>query len=106
MKTPVNQIVQEYKLALEGILGGELLDVRLYGSQSRMDAHAASDIDVLLIMKHPFDYGALINRTSEATAAISLEHNVILSRVFATKADYEDRQLPFFMNARRESVAV
>ena len=106
METSVIQIVQEYKAALEAILREELLDVRLYGSQARGKAGEGSDIDVLCIMKNPFDYGSLINRTSETTATISLKHNVILSRVFVTKADYETRQLPFFMNIRRESVAV
>lgn len=106
LKTDALEIAREYKTAIAALLGDDLLDVFLYGSQARGDADEGSDIDVLCLMKGSFDYGALIKRTSEITAAISLNHDVIISRVFATKTDFERRQLPFFMNVRKDRVAV
>ena len=43
---------------------------------------------------------------SEITAAISLQHEVVLSRSFVTLKDYESQRTPFLMNVRREQVAM
>lgn len=108
MPTPqrLRQILGEYKQALAGVLGEDLHAVILYGSQARGDAEEGSDIDVLCVMKSPFDYGELIVRTSGVSAAISLRHDVVISTAFVALAHYERRKTPFLMNVRREGVAV
>jgi uncharacterized protein len=102
----LRQILIEYRERLRDVLGDDLDSVILYGSQSRGDATEASDIDVLCIMKRPFDYGELILRTGEVSAAISLHYDVVISTAFVTRADYENRHTPFLMNVRREAVPV
>lgn len=56
LQSRLRQIVIEYRERLREVLGDDLDLVVLYGSQSRGDATEASDIDVLCIMKRPFDY--------------------------------------------------
>lgn len=85
-------------------LGEQLHSVLLYGSQARGEPMDGSDIDVLIIMNEPFDYGEMLDRTSAATAEISLEYDVVISRVLFTREDYESKQTPFLMNVRREAV--
>lgn len=41
----------------------------LYGSYARGDQSLGSDIDVLVVLDRVSDYGAEINRTSEAIAS-------------------------------------
>lgn len=106
MNRPVIEAVREYKKGLRAVLGDNLLDVFIFGSHARGEATAGSDIDVLCIMSAPFNYGGLISATSELTAALSLKHDVILSRVFVTKTDFDSRQLPFYMNVRKDHVAL
>jgi len=46
----------------------------------------------------------MIKKTSEVTSRLSLAYDVTLSRVFATETDYARRNLPFFMNVRKEGI--
>jgi predicted nucleotidyltransferase len=59
----LRQILKEYRTALKELLGDDLDSIVLFGSQARGDAVEGSDIDVLCIMKRPFDYGELILKT-------------------------------------------
>jgi predicted nucleotidyltransferase len=102
----IERIVREYRDRLAEILGQELESVVLYGSQARGDAQEGSDIDLLCVMRAPFDYGALIKRTAEAAAQISLKYDVVISTAFVLSEEYRTRNTPFLMNVRREGVTV
>jgi predicted nucleotidyltransferase len=106
LQVRINKILHEYRQKLFTVLGEDLDALVLYGSQARGEATSVSDIDVLCIMKKPFNYGDLIFRTSKVTAAISLKYDVVLSRVFISRKDYETRRTPFLMNVHKEQIAV
>jgi len=98
----IQKLLSDYQARLAALLGDNLESVVLYGSRARGDAEEGSDIDVLCVMSGPFDCGEMIERTSEATAEISLKYDVVLSRVFVTRDDYRSRRTPFLTNVRRE----
>jgi predicted nucleotidyltransferase len=102
----VLHIAAQYRVRLHEILGDALDSVVLYGSRARGEAMPGSDIDVLCIMSQPFDYGEMVLRTAKDAADLSLEHDVVISTAFVTRADYETRNTPFLMNVRQEALVV
>ncbi len=105
-KRELQAILRSLRLELARILGDQLQSVILYGSQARGQARSASDIDVLVVVRDDSDYGDLIRRTSAVVAALSLQHDVVISRVFVSKERFEREQSPFLLNVRREGIPV
>ena len=99
-------ILRELQWALQHELGDQLEDMLLFGSRARGEGRPDSDVDILILLKSEFDYGELIRRTSSLVAALSLEHDIVISRAFATKARFETEQSPFYINVRREAVPI
>lgn len=103
----IQHIVRQYREGLRKIFGDRLVDVRLFGSWARGQGRPGeSDIDLLCLLRGPFDYGQALEATSELTARLSLKHDVVLSRVFSTEEEFAGSSRSFFQNVRRESVAV
>jgi predicted nucleotidyltransferase len=103
-KRELQRILRSLRLELARVLGDQFQSVILYGSQARGQARSDSDIDVLVVVRDESDYGDLIRRTSAAVSALSLQHDVVISRVFVSRERFEREQTPFLLNVRREGV--
>ncbi len=102
----VSEILRVLRHELEEILGDELEAIYLYGSRARGDARPDSDIDVLIVLRGDFDYGELIDRTSEVVSSLSLRYDVVISRTFVSQDSFRDEYSPFLINVRREAVPI
>ncbi len=100
------EILRRIRAELAAALGDELDSVLLYGSQARGDARPDSDIDVLIIMRGPFDPADLRRRTAPIASRLSLEYDTVISRAFATREQFEHEMSPFMLNVRDEAVPV
>ena len=103
-QTKIKTVVDEYSEALRKIFGDELVSVLLYGSFARGEGREDSDIDIACVLRPPFAYAEAIRKSSVLTAKLSLKYDVVLSRVFVSEEELKTRNLPFFMNIRREGV--
>ncbi len=106
MPANIRKVLSKLKKELLRIYGESVDSIILYGSRARGDARADSDIDILVVLKDDFNYSEMLRLSSELVASLSLENDVVISRAFATKAQYEKLQIPFLMNVRREGVPV
>ena len=107
MPRNIKKILRELKKGLAAIYGDQLKAVILFGSFARGEGRLPdSDIDVMIVLKGEFDYWKMDKRSSELVAALSLENDVVISRKFASEADYADSKMPLYINIRREGVPV
>ena len=97
-------IVRDLQGQLRTFYGRRLWKILLFGSHARGDAAESSDIDVLVVLKGDIDSCAEVDRTISITAPLCLENDVVISCVFISDDDYNNRQSPFLMNVRREGV--
>lgn len=102
----LRRILRALRKELDTALGERMEKVILYGSQARGDARDDSDIDVLIVLKDDFKYRTMLKKTSKIVAKLSLDNDVVISRAFASRQQYEQSRMPFLMNVRREGIAI
>jgi predicted nucleotidyltransferase len=105
-ETQQTSVLTELRRELARILGDRFEAAYLFGSRARGEQRPDSDVDVLVVVRGPFDYGDLIRCTSALVSALSLKHDAVISRAFVSQERFEREQSPFLMNVRREAVAV
>jgi uncharacterized protein len=106
MSADIRPILEKLKKELIKIYGDQVDRILLYGSHARGDERPDSDIDILIVLKNEFNYSEMLRLSSDLTASLSLENDVVISRAFVSKEQFEHRQTPFLMNVRREAVPV
>lgn len=102
----IREILTEVNSQFRELYGPQLLDLRLFGSQARGDADPDSDIDLLVVLRDNVNQGSEIKRTGGIVAELSLKHDTVISCVFVSQNAYATEANPFFLNIRREAIAV
>ena len=91
---------------LSDVYGDRLKGVVQYGSEARGDAGPDSDIDVLILLQGPIDYGQELKTCVHATYSLVLEWERPISPEPVDAEEYEAGEWPLYRNVRREGVRV
>lgn len=87
---------------LRRLYGDRLVDVVLYGSQARGDAHPDSDVDLAVILEEMQSAWEELRRMDEVLWRRTLESGVTLSAIPLTRRTWEQANRPFVRAARAE----
>jgi uncharacterized protein len=101
----VAAILSELRHRLNARYGERMRDLYLFGSYARGEALPGSDLDVLIVLDRIDSYWEEIERSGDITAALSLENDLAIIRVFVTEGDWEAGELPLIRNVRAEGRA-
>jgi|GEM_PF-229068 Nucleotidyltransferase domain. len=97
-------IARRMRQGLRDIYRKRLRGVFLYGSRARGEQGPDSDVDVLIVLDRVAAYGEELERTSKLASDLSLDAGVIVSRAFASEADWRTGAKPFLVNARMDAL--
>lgn len=100
------EVLKDIRARLEAKHGDRLRGVVLYGSEARGEARADSDIDVLVLLNGPVDYGRDLETNLDALYPLSLQIGRRISAKPADVREYEIAACPLYQHVRTEGVAV
>ena len=98
------ELLREVRQRLERVHGARLRGVVLYGSEARGEAGEDSDIDLLVLLDDPVDFGRDLERNLEALFPLSLEIDRPISPKPVSAVEYETFDCPLYRNAHREGI--
>lgn len=85
--------------------GARLSQILIFGSHARGDATPESDIDLLVVLKEPFDYPAIRNRLIDMAYAVTFDKGrmIHLSPALMGEQDFLTGNSPLLLNIRKEA---
>lgn len=99
------EIIKRIKDCLTAKHGSRLQGVVLYGSEARGEAKPDSDIDVLVLLEGPVDYGRDLEANLDALYPLSLELGRRISAKPVEASEYATVDCPLYRQARAEGIA-
>jgi len=104
--TDIQPLLADLRAALEDLYGDRLAQLVLYGSQARGDAHAESDVDVLVVLEGPVEPGREIRRMRRVRTKLGLKHERALSLLPVSASEYQDRSSMWLQNVHQEGMTI
>ncbi|MDJ0844415.1 nucleotidyltransferase domain-containing protein [Crocosphaera sp.] len=106
LKPELKTMLEELSIEVKKIYQDQLSRVILYGSQARGEAQIDSDVDVLIVLQHPFNYSQELERTSQLIADLSLKYNILISRLFIDKQRLYSDNSSFIRNINKDGIVL
>ena len=101
----MNSILKKCNQILSDYYGDNFEGLILYGSMARGKADNFSDIDLLVLLKKPFDYFQELRTIVELLYPVQLESQNLISAKPAAKGEFESGEILLYRLAKREGIA-
>ena len=97
-------VLKRIREVLDDLYGERLKGVVLYGSRARGDFDEDSDIDVLVLLEGPVDFGSELRVVVDALYDLQLEISIAIEALPVDVESFESRRWPLFRQASEEGV--
>lgn len=97
-----DRIAQEVAEDLEGLYGGRLRGIILFGSWARGDAHPESDIDLLVVLDRVASAWEELRRMEPIVWSRSFAHDTVVTVTPVAEADLASGRWPLLVRAQAE----
>lgn len=101
----VLKLLEELKAEMEEKLGDRLVKLILFGSYSRGDYSASSDVDLVILVD-----GELSREERDAIddliAERSLRHDVVISAIVYPSKTFQEYSTPFLLSVKEDGIAI
>lgn len=104
MNPTVRAALHDARRRLEAMYGDQLVRVVLYGSQARDEAHRDSDVDVLVVLRGPFNLYAEMKRLTCLQLDLFEQYREDIAFQPFEEQVYEDHTHPLMMNVHAEGI--
>ena len=94
----INQILSDY-------YGDNFEGLILYGSMARGEAENSSDIDLIVLLKEPFNYFEELRTIVDLLYPIQLESKNLISAKPVSKEEFDSGEILLYRLAKREGIA-
>ena len=101
-----DKVIRACQRALEKHYGDRLIDVIVYGSAARGEMTPESDLDLLVLLRPPFDFFTELRQIVDILYPIQLNSNRLISAKPASADDFKRGASQFLRNIRAESISV
>lgn len=98
------ELLAEVRRRLVRVHGQRLRGIVLYGSEVRHEARVDSDIDLLVLLEGPIDYGTDLRTNIDALYDLVLSLERPISAMPVDIDVYEAAAYPLYQNAKAEGV--
>jgi predicted nucleotidyltransferase len=106
MDPKIKRLVEQVKAFLHEKYGEGIKRVILYGSHARGEATEDSDVDVLVLVDPSLNYREVDDSLRDLLYDMLLEEGELVSVIVIPEDHFENHNLPFMLNVRKEGVTI
>ncbi len=106
MDPKIIRLIDQVKAHLYERYGEGIKRVVLYGSYARGEQTEDSDVDVLVLVAPSLNPREVRDSLSDLLYDMLLDEGELVSVVVLTENHFEERNLPFMLNVRKEGITV
>ena len=103
----LNTLTAEFKQAMQDLYGDRLASVILYGSYARVDFHAVSDVDFMVVLEgsklKPLHE---IERTPDVVVHLLDKYERLVSPMMTTEDIYTNSDFLLYRNVKKDGITI
>ncbi|AET64585.1 nucleotidyltransferase domain-containing protein [Methanothrix harundinacea] len=101
----VLKLLEELKAEMKESLGDKLVGLLLFGSYSRGDYSASSDVDLVILAEGVLSR-AERDLIDDLIAERSLRHDVVISAIVYPSKTFQEYSTPFLLSVKEDGIAI